>query len=39
MSDADRERFETLMRQEENGTITEDGMRQLQEYRDRMDKQ
>jgi hypothetical protein len=36
LSDADREQFEILSRQEENGTITDVGMTQLQELRDRM---
>jgi hypothetical protein len=36
MSDADREQYEILQRQEENGTITDVGMTQLQELRDRM---
>ena len=39
LSDADREQYQTLMRQEENGTITDVGIRQLQELRDRMGQQ
>jgi hypothetical protein len=39
LSDADREQYQILMRQEQNGTITDVGMVQLQEYRDRMGQQ
>jgi hypothetical protein len=39
LSDADREQYQILMRQEQNGTITDVGMVQLQEFRDRMGQQ